>query len=258
MNQTLKKAYDALTARIKTLKDDLEKHVESFVSKLDTEKGVVKGDTDELIRLQKHMDTFFRRYTTPFLVFLAYQIRQVLLEAQRKFDGDYKDIEHIETALGIREGKIVKYVDGKMTVLFAIGAMKVIENDLVLMLNNSINGEVLRRDLMKNMMRVIGRKYHDFFQTYATATLVQSFNTAQYIYARKHGYDKFLYVGGLVDDSRDFCIERAGHEFTYEQGKEWDDMWWKGKIEGIPFFIQIGGYNCGHHLEWIKTKDDEN
>ena len=71
MNQTLKKAYDALTARIKTLKDDLEKHVESFVSKLDTEKGVVKGDTDELIRLQKHMDTFFRRHTTPFLVLPA-------------------------------------------------------------------------------------------------------------------------------------------------------------------------------------------
>ena len=253
MNLKLKKAYDDLVLKIEALKEDLEGHLAEFVYSLDSEGGgIVEGDVDELIRLQAHMDEFFRNYTTPFLAFLAVKIKEVLEAARENFDGDYEDIEHIERALGIRDDQIVKFVDNKMTVLYGIGAMKVLENDLVLMLNNSLNGEVKRKDLLANMHRVMSRKFHDFFHVYATSALTQSYNTAQLIYARKQGYNKFLYVGGLVDDSRDFCIERAGHEFTYEQGKSWDNMWWKGKMEGIPFFIQVGGWNCGHYLEWIK------
>lgn len=249
----IQKAYNELVGHIESLKRELEKHIEAFTRDLDTQEGLLVGDTtEEIARLQKHMEEFFREHTVAFLSALAVLIRKTLKGVQRNFGGDYEDIEHIERALGIEEDRIVKYRDGAMTVLFAIGSLRVLENDLVLMLNNSLNGEVMRKDLAKNMLRVVSRKYHDFFHTYATAALTQSYHTAQLIYARKMGYKKFLYVGGLVDESRDFCIERAGHEFFYEDGKSWDDMWWKGKIEGVPFFIQVGGYNCGHHIEWIK------
>lgn len=253
----LKKAYDQLHRKTRELREDLNKHVEEFCMDLDTEKGFVDGDEETVVALHKHMDSFFEKKTIPLLAFFAVLLRKVLKGVQAKFGGDFKDIQRIERALGIRGGKIVKFSDEQMTVLYGVGLMKVLENDLVLMLNNSFTGEVKRRDLANNMQRVVSRKYHDFFQTYLLSALTQSYNAAQLIYARQQGYDKFLYVGGLVDDSREFCIERAGHEFTYDQGKSWDDMWWKGKIEGVPFFVQVGGYGCGHYLEWIKDSGEE-
>lgn len=250
----LKTLYDQLMRRMAQHRKLLESHIKEFVDGLDTQGGIVVGGTEEIPRLHTHMDKFFADHTTPFLAFLAERIRRALKHVQESFDGDYEDVKHIERALGIEGKRIVKFRDGAMTVLYGIGALKVLENDLVLMLNNSLNGEVKRKDLQQNMLRIVSRKYHDFFHTYAALALTQSYNTAQLVYAKKRGYKKFIYVGGLVEDSRDFCVERAGHEFSYEQGKEWDDMWWKGKIEGVPFFIQAGGWNCGHYIEWIKDE----
>jgi len=67
---------------------------------------------------------------------------------------------------------------------------------------------------------------------------------------------KFRYAGNLVEKSRDFCIERAGNIYTIEQGKSWNSLDWAGKMVGVDFFIQIGGYFCRHHLEWINDKDE--
>lgn len=249
---TLKQVHDELVEKINRHRDALEEYVDDYVSEIDTEDGAVTGDAALLTKLRVKMDEFFNDKTIPFLTFLALAIRRVLKISQKNFGGDFKDIKHLEHALGIKDGKIRKAMEGKTTVLYAIGAMKVLENDMVLMVNNSLNGEVARKDLKKSLHRIVSRKYYDFFETYAIGALMQTYNAAQYTYAKKFGYKRFLYVGGLIDESRDFCVERDGHEFTYDQGKEWDDLWWKGKIEGVPFFIQCGGYNCRHHIEWVE------
>lgn len=252
--QNLKEIHDDLQARVDDLKEKLIKHIDKYVKDLDTEEGMLKRNRMAGKKLVKYMDTFFKEHTTPFLIYLALRIRDALQIAADNFDEDDTSlVDHLQENLGIKDGKIRAMVDGKLTILFAIGMMKVLENDMVMMVNNSINGDVTRHMLRKNLHASVSRKYHDFFEVYAMGAFMQTYNTAQLIYARKHKREKFLYVGGLIDESRDFCQERDGHEFTFDQGKEWDNLWWKGKIEGVPFFIQIGGYNCRHHLQWLEN-----
>lgn len=61
----------------------------------------------------------------------------------------------------------------------------------------------------------------------------------------------YSYSGGLMDKSREFCIERAGKFFHESEIKEWANEDWRGKRQGTTessIFIYCGGYNCTHSL----------
>jgi hypothetical protein len=66
------------------------------------------------------------------------------------------------------------------------------------------------------------------------------------------GIKKYLYAGGLVNDSRPFCVARDGKVFTKEEVRSWGKLGdWKGKIVGTDestIFIYLGGYRCRHWL----------
>jgi hypothetical protein len=251
----LEELYKQLREELDRLSNKLTKSLSNFVDDFDHENRIAVFDNDKISEYQELMDNFFKKEMTPFLGFLALKIRDALQLAQENFaeDGaEYEDIQHIEEALGIEGGKIKKYRDGKMTILYALGSLKVLENDVITLLHSAMNGQVARVDLKKAVVNTASRKYHDFFDVYAIGSVWQSFNTAQRIYAGKFKYNKFIYAGGIIEESRDFCVDRAGKEFFFDQGLEWNELDWKGKIPGVDFFVQCGGYNCLHHLEWIK------
>jgi hypothetical protein len=58
----------------------------------------------------------------------------------------------------------------------------------------------------------------------------------------------FLYAGGLIKTSREFCIERAGKIFTLDEARSWDNE------QGLPFIPYMGGYNCRHSMV-LMTKE---
>lgn len=61
----------------------------------------------------------------------------------------------------------------------------------------------------------------------------------------------YLYQGGLVRDSRDFCIERAGKYFHEDEIKKWAGLNWQGKRSGTTessIFVFCGGWACQHWL----------
>jgi hypothetical protein len=61
----------------------------------------------------------------------------------------------------------------------------------------------------------------------------------------------YLYANGLMDKSREFCIERAGKYFHESEIRAWASLDWKGKATGITessIFILAGGYNCVHQM----------
>lgn len=65
------------------------------------------------------------------------------------------------------------------------------------------------------------------------------------------GITKWRYVGGLVQDSRPFCVERAGGTFTDEEIRSWASLDWAGKMQGTTednIFEFCGGWNCRHVL----------
>jgi hypothetical protein len=59
---------------------------------------------------------------------------------------------------------------------------------------------------------------------------------------------KYVYMGGLVKDSRDFCIRNVGKIFTREEIDTMDNG------QGLPVFEFCGGYNCQH--SWVPVVDE--
>ncbi len=61
---------------------------------------------------------------------------------------------------------------------------------------------------------------------------------------------KFLYTGGIVEHTREFCEHRNGGEFTEAQIRAWGELGdWQGKrpeTNADNIFTLAGGYNCAH------------
>jgi hypothetical protein len=80
--------------------------------------------------------------------------------------------------------------------------------------------------------------------------------------AKDLGLSWYRYIGGVIDTSRDFCIERDGGYYHEEEVQEWADEDWDGKIEGTDsenIFTFCGGWNCRHSLVPVlkQTVPDE-
>jgi hypothetical protein len=69
--------------------------------------------------------------------------------------------------------------------------------------------------------------------------------------ASRLGYSKYQYRGGVVRNSRDFCINHVNQTYTESEiRRKWRGSW-QGKRPGDPFVVR-GGYNCRHY--WVPTK----
>lgn len=65
------------------------------------------------------------------------------------------------------------------------------------------------------------------------------------------GLEWYRYIGGIVKDSREFCIDRNGGYFHESEIKAWAKLDWQGKNKlttGSSIFIYCGGHNCNHSL----------
>lgn len=64
------------------------------------------------------------------------------------------------------------------------------------------------------------------------------------------GLKWYIYAGGTVKDSRQFCVERAGKYFHRNEIESWVNLSWQGKapVNEGTIFVLLGGYNCLHVL----------
>lgn len=98
----------------------------------------------------------------------------------------------------------------------------------------------------RNMRRYAGQMVQDSLMQFDASVSIKT--------AKDAGADKFEYFGGLVDDSRDWCIRHVGKVYTQDEINElWANNSWQGKSDGDPMIVR-GGYNCQHH--WLPTFDD--
>lgn len=98
----------------------------------------------------------------------------------------------------------------------------------------------------RNMRRYANQMVQDALMQFDAAITVKT--------AKEAGIDSFEYTGGLVDDSRDWCIRHVGKVYTQDEINElWAENAWQGKADGDPMIVR-GGYNCQHH--WLPTFDD--
>lgn len=73
--------------------------------------------------------------------------------------------------------------------------------------------------------------------------------------ARKEvGLKHAVYSGGLIKESRQFCITRNGLAFTEEEIMSWIDEDFPEKWDGYNPITDLGCYNCRHRLDWITEE----
>lgn len=73
--------------------------------------------------------------------------------------------------------------------------------------------------------------------------------------ARFAGFKRYRYSGGLIKDSRDFCIARDGGVFDEKTIRSWARLDWQGKIPNTTentIFYYLGGYRCRHWLVPVR------
>lgn len=69
--------------------------------------------------------------------------------------------------------------------------------------------------------------------------------------SQKAGLQFYVYSGGIMDDSREFCVVRAGKYFHKKEVEAWGSLTWTGKRKGTnssTIFVYAGGYFCKHLL----------
>jgi hypothetical protein len=113
-------------------------------------------------------------------------------------------------------------------------------SDTLKSLQNLIEGTVDRDGLLTRWTRLI------VSDTFAMAD--RSYTAA---IADENGYDWFLYAGGIMATTRQFCLDHHGRYYHRNEIEQWPDDPWQGMMYGTnesTIFVTAGGYNCQHSI----------
>lgn len=114
----------------------------------------------------------------------------------------------------------------------------------------------------------LNRYAHDLYMSYDAA-----YSTSL---ADETGMQYFVYLGGKVQDSRDFCVALDGKVWSRAEADKWRE-WTPAKgvypegykikqknknevpsyisqYDGYQPLVHRGGFRCRHHLSWIMTE----
>jgi len=128
-------------------------------------------------------------------------------------------------------------------------------------MSQNINTGASYSDLVKQLRGfVIGdEKYAGKLQSYAgqivSDTLFNYSRAIQEAISTKVGLQFVVYSGGIMDDSREFCVERAGNYYHKDEVSAWANLDWQGKRRGTTestIFIYAGGYRCLHQIIYVS------
>lgn len=177
----------------------------------------------------------------------------------------------INLRIGLDGGKMVR--GGFIESLFTSNSMGV---DLKKFTAKAITGHMNIKDYTKGLKGIVtgvDKKlggYERQFNRYAF-DLYQQYDAAyNKTIGNELGFKYFIYQGGLVQDSRDFCREHNSHVYSVEESESWP-TWTPSQARFITTFkqkdlskvpgyldypgydplIDRGGYNCRHVLGWI-------
>jgi len=177
-------------------------------------------------------------------------------------------------AIGVQGGKILNggFLD-------SLSANTELLTQIKNLMAQSVTAQVRTKDFIAGMNDLItgsgekmggieshlNRFAHDLYMQYDSA-----YSTSL---ADETGMKYFIYLGGRIQDSRDFCVALDGKVWSRAEAEKWRE-WTPAKgvyppdykikqkdknavpsyiaqFEGYQPLIHRGGFNCRHHLGWI-------
>jgi hypothetical protein len=181
------------------------------------------------------------------------------------------------TAIGIKGGKILGggFLD-------SLSANTELLTSVKNLMSQAVTSQVSTKDFIASMNDLItgsgekpggieshlNRYAHDLYMQYDRAYATSL--------AEETGMKYFIYLGGKVQDSRDFCVAHDGKVWTTEESKKWIE-WTPAKgvypegykikqkdknavpsyiasYDGYNPLIHCGGFNCRHHVGYIMQE----
>lgn len=173
----------------------------------------------------------------------------------------------LQTVLGIGEnGQLLK--DGY---LYRLANTDLVEEQLRQYLITSIATRQDVGQFQKGLKElIVGNKDVDgalvkYFRQYAFDTYSRIREVDNLHFADELELNYFVYTGGVIKTSRDFCIKKNGKVFSREEAQEqWPkdpDLIDRTHVASYRPLIDRGRYNCRHFLMWIsdeKAKEMKN
>jgi len=261
----IKATYDDLESKIKDQENEFIDLFNEYLSEFFIDDTTIKstsGNFDKVNEINKKFDEAYVAILTPFLIWYG----KKLLEAG-KISLDYfksigvkasaDDISYLGKMIGIDGNKIVKG-----SFLWNLGMMGEVRQRIQQTVINAVSSGQKFNILARNIKPVFKSTQTTkstlakYYLKYAYNPIMQTLNSVSYTLAKQYGITEFIYSGGLVEKSRQFCIDRNGNRYSIGEAKKWNDLEWDGKIKGVDFFVQCGGHFCKHFLEW--TDKDTN
>jgi hypothetical protein len=111
------------------------------------------------------------------------------------------------------------------------------------------------RDYVVGNDQVEGRAL-SYSRTYLRDSLFTYARTYQQSVTNDLGLQWYLYSGGLMDKSREFCVHRSGNYYHHQEVESWASESWQGKKQGTTessIFLFAGGWNCSHEIITVSS-----
>jgi hypothetical protein len=142
------------------------------------------------------------------------------------------------------------------------GLQSQVISPLVQILNQNINsGGQFSGFLQQVRDYVVGNSQVDgralsYSRTYLRDSLFTYSRTYQQSITNDLGLEWYFYSGGVIDKSREFCVNRSGNYYHHAEVESWANESWQGKKQGTTessIFLFAGGWNCGHSIIPVST-----
>ena len=273
------------------LQTDLFKNIiEEIIPRLDVEKGVLL-DNAHNYRLISELDRIYETFNVKVVQTILPQINKgtgLIADLAKDYfvltlTGDLpkRFIQILESTkvltdlrLGLRMGKMIR--GGNLMSMLRIDPL-----DFKQLMNKAVTSQmdmksfinVIKENIMGTEEKIgsLERQFRRFaYDTYQQYDAAYNKNLAN-----EFGMKYFIYQGGLIKDSRDFCVCHNGKVFSIEETETWKD-WKPADCEypedyvikqkdiyakpsymgfvGYDPLVDRGGFNCRHILGYVSDE----
>jgi hypothetical protein len=288
LKDSYKKKLDFIDKSLNQFDDDivrLQKElfnelITGVISELEVENGLILqsakniqildnfGKEMELFK-KNFADSVFKRLGENMIKTTGYTSDYFRLMSSKQTIANIEDkIQNIVRIAGVNtDGTLVK--DGFLNKLAVSEELK---GELSNLVRKSIEQQTDYKTFVNGMKDAITGKegvngaYERYVKGFAHDAFFAQAQQQDNFFADQLGLNYFVYGGTKIKTSRPFCV--GGHDkgvnkdfesklskvFSRKDAEQFDNMEWSGKIPGIKFIVQKGGYQCRHELMWI-TKE---
>lgn len=211
--------------------------------------------------------------------------RKILQKADRIFDqavkdsGYYSNLDQFAGNISAITGANEKYFDFVLD-SFTVDAqyLKSLQKSSISTIESLLANDGLESQLKRPLMEILNQNVNSGASFSDMLTQIRQFITGnadaegkllryskqisrdalfnfssamQEAISEKAGLEYYLYSGGLMAESRDFCISHAGNYYHKKEVEKWASQSWQGKRPGTTsstIFIYRAGFNCTHSL----------